>query len=137
MFYAVAAKGAGENMSFKYNYYSGLGNYFKDPTSQDLNISANGLSLIRGSIIVGLAPYAHRLHDQELLEWKIKTMLTFIDPTKYKVKYIDSLEQSEKVAVAYFIGMVCAQIHMQSIYKIRHMQHLTNRGIESVSTQKK
>ncbi|MBF0719110.1 hypothetical protein HZY95_05105 [Staphylococcus sciuri] len=131
-------------MEIKYNNYANVLAYKArhpmdvkarhpmDVTNQIL--SANKLTLIRGAITVGLAPKAHLNLSRELLEWKIATMLAFIDTNSlFTIKNVNDLEMSERVTVAYFIGMVFAQIHMQKMYNVRHLEHLKSPGIGVVS----
>ncbi|MFK9095164.1 hypothetical protein [Bacillus salipaludis] len=119
-------------MSIQYNNYSSLTDYLDRNAVYASNQSfyTNKLTLIRGAVIVGLAPKAHLSLSKELLEWKIYTMFSFIDTNSFfTIKNASDLEMSEKVTVAYFIGMVFAQIHMQKMYNVRHLEHLKNPGI--------
>ncbi|RJS63030.1 hypothetical protein [Priestia filamentosa] len=119
-------------MSIQYNNYSSLTDYIDRNANYAFNqcFYASKLTLIRGALIVGLAPKAHLSLTKELVEWKISTMLAFIDTnTPFSIQNADELEMSERVTIAYFIGMVFAQIHMQSQYNVRHLEHLKNPGI--------
>ncbi|MDO0982054.1 hypothetical protein [Staphylococcus hominis] len=123
-------------MGIKYNNYANVLAYkARHPMHVTKQIlSANKLTLIRGAITVGLAPKAHLNLSRELLEWKIATMLAFIDTNSlFTIKNVNDLEMSERVTVAYFIGMVFAQIHMQKMYNVRHLEHLKSPGIGVVS----
>lgn len=61
-------------------------------------------------------------------------MLAFIDTNSlFTIKTVNDLEMSERVTVAYFIGMVFAQIHMQKMYNVRHLEHLKSPGIGFIS----
>lgn len=123
-------------MGIQYNNYSSLADYIDRNAIYASNQSfyASKLTLIRGALIVGLAPKAHLSLTKELVEWKISTMFAFIDTdSPFTIKNADELDMSERVTVAYFIGMVFAQIHMQSQYNIRHLEHLKNRGINPKS----
>lgn len=119
-------------MGIKYNNYANVTAY-KARHPMYINnqiLAANKLTLIRGAITVGLAPKAHLNLSRELLEWKISTMLAFIDTNSlFAIKNVNDLEMSERVTVAYFIGMVFAQIHMQKTYNVRHLEHLKSPGI--------
>lgn len=123
-------------MSIQYNNYSSVTDYIDRNAvhASSQSFYANKLTLIRGAVITGLAPKAHLSLSKELLEWKISTMLAFIDTTSpFIIKNASDLEMSEKVTVAYFIGMVFAQIHMQKMYNVRHLEHLKNPGITPTS----
>lgn len=123
-------------MGIKYNNYANVLAYKARHPMHVTNqiLSANKLTLIRGAITVGLAPKAHLNLSRELLEWKIATMLAFIDTNSlFTIKNVNDLEMSERVTVAYFIGMVFSQIHMQKMYNVRHLEHLKSPGIGIVS----
>ncbi|MEY8739802.1 hypothetical protein [Paenibacillus tundrae] len=119
-------------MGIKYSNYANVVAYRDRRPMHTANqiLTANKLTLVRGAITVGLAPKAHLNLSRELLEWKISTMLAFIDTNSiFTIKNVNDLEMSERVTVAYFIGMVFAQIHMQKMYNIRHLEHLKSPGI--------
>jgi len=123
-------------MSIQYNNYSSVTDYIDRNAvyASKQSLYASKLTVIRGALIVGLAPKAHLKLTKELVEWKISTMLAFIDTNSpFTIRNADELEMSERVTVAYFIGMVFAQIHMQSQYNVRHMEHLKNPGITPTS----
>ncbi|MGG3805353.1 hypothetical protein [Metabacillus fastidiosus] len=113
-------------MSIHYNNYASLTDYIDRNT---IYISsqffyANKLTLIRGALIAGLAPKADLNFTKELVEWEISTMLAFFNTIfPFTIQNANELEMSERVTVAYFIGMVFAQIHMQKNYNIRHLEH--------------
>lgn len=123
-------------MSIQYNNYSSVTDYLDRNAvyASNQSLYASKLTVIRGALIVGLAPKAHLRLTKELVEWKISTMLAFIDTNSpFTIQNADELEMSERVTVAYFIGMVFAQIQMQSQYNVRHMEHLKNPGITPTS----
>ncbi|AMO87256.1 hypothetical protein B857_01947 [Solibacillus isronensis B3W22] len=123
-------------MSIQYNNYSSVTDYIDRNAvyASNQSLYASKLTVIRGALLVGLAPKAHLKLTKELVEWKISTMLAFIDTkSPFTIQNADELEMSERVTVAYFIGMVFAQIHMQSQYNVRHIEHLKNPGITPTS----
>lgn len=119
-------------MELYYSYYLSFGHYKK--RTPNINASTRGitkLTLLRSAVIVGLATKGYQHLALEVKEWKIKTITTFIDTdtTPFTIKNINHLETSEKMTVAYFIGMVFAHLHMEKYYGIRHLEHLKNPGI--------
>lgn len=124
-------------MGIKYNKYNNLTGYLARNYSSKRHLNANKLTLIRGALIVGTAPRGHLVFSKELIDWKISTICTFVDSNRpFSIKNIDQLEISEKANVAYFIGMVFAQIHMQIIYNVRHLEHLSNTNISMLRYNK-
>lgn len=127
-------------MIVSYNYYSNYAKYEGDkkgkiPLTNIKNLKVNRLSLFRSAVIVGLAPQGYKAISVEVKKWKIKTVDTFVDTSTKSLKFknIQDLESSEKVAVSYLLGMVFAHLHMQKIYKIRHLEHLSNSKITPIS----
>ncbi|MEI2400102.1 hypothetical protein [Paenibacillus phytohabitans] len=126
-------------MSIQYKKYTSVKKYIerKSRTKFIQSFHSNKLTLIRGALIVGLAPKAHLKLTKELIDWKISTIVAFINDTSpFEIQNADELEMSERVTVAYFIGMVFAQIHMQKKYQVRHMEHLKSSGITAKSRVK-
>lgn len=119
-------------MGILFNNYANVGEYKKfkrDKNYKDKKLNANRLTLLRAAITVGLTPKAHLNLSRELLEWKISTMLTFVDTkSNYKIQNVEDLEMSERISVAYFIGMVFANIQMQKEYNVRHLMHISSPG---------
>ncbi|GLC89700.1 hypothetical protein [Lysinibacillus piscis] len=122
-------------MSIQFSNYASVSDYKDRITSSSQVFYANKLTLIRGAITAGLAPKAHLNITREVLEWKIATMLAFINTSSpFTIKNVSDLETSEKVTVAYFIGMVFAQIQMQKMYNVRHLMHLKSDNITVTSS---
>lgn len=122
-------------MSIQFSNYTSVSDYKDRITSSRQVFYANKLTLIRGAITAGLAPRAHLNITREVLEWKIATMLAFINTSSpFTIKNVSDLETSEKVTVAYFIGMVFAQIQMQNMYNVRHLMHLKSDNITVTSS---
>lgn len=123
-------------MSIQFSNYASVRDYKNRlTTSSNQAFYANKLTLIRGAITVGLARKGHLNTTREVLEWKIATILAFINTSSpFTIKNVADLETSEKVTVAYFIGMVFAQIQMQKIYNVRHLMHLKSDNITVTSS---
>ncbi len=122
-------------MSIQFSNYASVSDYKHRITSSNHVFYANKLTLIRGAITAGLAPKTHLNITREVLEWKIATMLAFITASSpFTIKNASDLETSEKVTVAYFIGMVFAQIQMQKMYNVRHLMHLKSQNITVTSS---
>lgn len=110
--------------------YKDFPNYEMNHRDHEGNIYINRLTLIRNAITVGLGPKKIKYLNKDLLEWKVSNILTFIDSNKgYSFKNIDNLESTEKVTVAYYIGMVFAQLYMEKRCKTRFLLHLNSPGI--------
>ncbi|OAB32991.1 hypothetical protein [Paenibacillus glacialis] len=122
-------------MTINYNFYASVSDYMRRNVSLSGNYYSNKLTLLRGALIVGLAPKSNLMLPKEVIEWKLSTVIGFVDynPTSFEIKNTYLLETSEKVTVAYFLGMVFAQIYMQSHYGVRHLEHLKNRSILATS----
>lgn len=122
-------------MSIQFSNYASVSDYKDRITSSSQVFYSNKHTLIRGAITAGLAHKAHLNITREVLEWKIATMLAFINTSSpFTVKNTSDLETSEKVTVAYFIGMVFAQIQMQKMYNVRHLMHLKSKNITVTSS---
>lgn len=110
--------------------YNNIKDYAENYRYDEGNIDINRLTLIRNAITVGLGPKKIKDLNRDFLEWKVSNILTFIDSNKdYSFKNIDHLESTEKVTVAYYIGMVFAQLYMQKKHKTRFLLHLNSPGI--------
>ncbi|KYZ68274.1 hypothetical protein [Bacillus sp. GZT] len=123
-------------MSINYNNYATLTDYMdRNSSHPTASYFVNNLTLIRGALIVGLAPKGHLRLSKELIEWKISTVFAFIDTSlsSFRIRNTNQLETSEKVTVAYFIGMIFAQIYIQRHHGVRHLEHLKNPGITPTS----
>ncbi|WP_144555712.1 hypothetical protein [Bacillus pumilus] len=112
----------------KYNCFY---HYDKNWRDDEGNIDINRLTLIRNAITVGLGSKKIKNLNKDLLDWKVSNILTFIDSDNgYSFKNLDNLESTEKVTVAYYIGMVFAQIYMQQKHKTRFLLHLNSPEIK-------
>ncbi|PJN86846.1 hypothetical protein [Bacillus sp. mrc49] len=119
-------------MGINSSYYNSKTDYMDRVVASSGTYFCSKFTVLRGALTVGLAPKEYLSIPKEVAEWKLATVNAFIEfsTSPLTMKNITHLETSEKVNVAYFLGMVFSQIYMQTHYGLRHLEHLRNSGIK-------